>query len=114
MTLTDYQKAAKTTLIHTDKEVDNKDYLLFRMVLGLLGETGEVAEKIKKQLRTGIDYNDEKFKEDLKKELGDVLWYMSMLAEVYGFDLESVAQTNIEKLSARKASGTIFGSGDNR
>ena len=82
--------------------------------LGLCGEAGEVAEKIKKIFRDhdGIFSSDDV--EGLKKELGDVLWYIAMLSTELGLSLDEVAQTNIDKLSSRKARGQLHGSGDER
>ena len=77
--------------------------------LGLCGEAGEVAEKIKKFIR------DEDFsKEDIVKELGDVLFYTTALANHIGSDLQTVLDTNIKKLHDRKKRNKIQGSGDNR
>ena len=74
--------------------------------LGLCGETGEVAEKVKKQVRDGV-FN----RHEVAKELGDVLWY---LANDIGYNLDEVADINIEKLTSRKDRDKIKGSGDNR
>lgn len=84
--------------------------------LGLVGEAGEVAEKIKKQIRDrgGIDALNAQDIDGLKKELGDVLWYVAVLADDLGLDLESVAEANLEKLASRKKRGVLGGSGDNR
>ena len=77
--------------------------------LGLCGEAGEVAEKIKKFFR------DEDFsKEDIVKELGDVLFYITALANHIGSDLQTVMNKNIEKLHDRLDRNKIQGSGDNR
>jgi NTP pyrophosphatase (non-canonical NTP hydrolase) len=77
--------------------------------LGLCGETGEVAEKVKKQVRDGV-FN----RHEVAKELGDVLWYLSNLANDIGYNLDEVADINIEKLTSRKNRDKIKGSGDNR
>ena len=82
---------------------------LTEYTLGLCGEAGEVAEKIKKFFR------DEDFsKEDIVKELGDVLFYITALANHIGSDLQIVMNKNIEKLHDRKKRNKIQGSGDNR
>jgi NTP pyrophosphatase (non-canonical NTP hydrolase) len=83
-------------------------------VLGLPGEVGEICEKIKKVFRDRDGEFPPDFKQDMKKELGDVLWYISDLSAVFGIDLEDVAAYNIEKLESRKQRGTLTGSGDNR
>ena len=82
--------------------------------LGLVGEAGEVAEKIKKVIRDKKGIFDEESKKGLKKELGDVLWYVSNLCTEFDFKLEDVALQNLEKLKLRAAKGKISGSGDDR
>ena len=85
-------------------------------VLGLAGETGEVIEKIKKKLRDNDNYfcqtNEEAIA--LDKELGDVLWYLSAIAEYNGLSLQAIAENNLQKLEDRKQRNQIHGSGDNR
>ena len=82
---------------------------LVENTLGLVGEAGEVAEKIKKFFR------DEDFsKEDIVKELGDVLFYITALANHIGSDLDTIMNINIKKLQDRKNRNMIKGSGDNR
>jgi len=80
--------------------------------LGLAGEAGEVADKVKKIYRD--DRTDAKFLSEIAKEIGDVMWYCSVLAEDLGFSLQQVAEMNIYKLQSRKSAGNIAGSGDNR
>jgi len=82
--------------------------------LGLVGEAGEVAEKIKKVLRDEEGTLSDEKKEEIKKELGDVLWYLAALSRELGFTLQDVAEKNIEKLMSRKERGALHGSGDNR
>jgi len=77
--------------------------------LGLCGETGEVAEKVKKQVRDGV-FN----RHEVAKELGDVLWYLANLSNDIGYNLDEIANINIEKLTSRKNRDKIKGSGDNR
>jgi NTP pyrophosphatase (non-canonical NTP hydrolase) len=84
------------------------------LALGLNGEAGEVAEKIKKMLRDGIKGEAEEWRRELVKELGDVLWYLSELAQWAGFGLDEVAEQNLAKLESRASRGKIGGSGDNR
>jgi len=78
--------------------------------LGLVGEAGEVAEKLKKSIR---DYN-KLDKEGMLKELGDVLFYVAALANFYGGTLQTIAEQNTEKLNSRQERGVLRGSGDNR
>ena len=77
--------------------------------LGLCGEAGEVAEKVKKQVRDGV-FN----RHEVAKELGDVLWYLANLSSDIGYNLDEIAAMNIDKLSSRKDRNKIQGSGDNR
>jgi NTP pyrophosphatase (non-canonical NTP hydrolase) len=80
--------------------------------LGLVGESGEVAEKVKRLLRNEI--LSEKYKEEIAKELGDVLWYVAELARKLKFKLSDIAKMNIDKLEDRKQRNKINGNGDNR
>lgn len=83
--------------------------------LGVAEEAGEVADKVKKAIRDNNgNFDDEAFKESVKYELGDVLWYVSALAEDLGFTLSEVGQSNISKLEDRCRRGVIHGSGDKR
>lgn len=78
--------------------------------LGLAGEAGEIAEKVKKYLRGDKELD----KDALLGELGDPLWYITSLADDLGFTLQDVVDRNVEKLSSRKERGVLKGSGDNR
>lgn len=82
--------------------------------LGLAGEAGEVAEKLKKIIRDDLGTVTEEKKAELKKELGDVLWYVAAIAKEFGLTLDEIAEANIEKLFSRKERGVLKGSGDNR
>ena len=82
--------------------------------LGLVGEAGEVAEKVKKVIRDKNGIFDNESKLGIKKELGDVLWYISNLCTELNFNLDDVASQNLEKLKLRAARGKISGSGDDR
>jgi NTP pyrophosphatase (non-canonical NTP hydrolase) len=106
MTFNEYQKIATTTV--KDSIKDDLDYF----VLGLVGEAGEVAEKLKKFKRDLNDYQG--FKEDLICEISDVAWYLSQIARVLDVEFNEVAEVNIAKLLDRKERGVIGGSGDNR
>ena len=83
-------------------------------VLGLSGEAGEVAEKYKKVLRDDAGVITHERRVEIKRELGDVLWYVSCVAKHLGFTLEQIAQENVKKLGSRAARGALQGSGDNR
>lgn len=109
MTFFEYQNEAKKTAVYP-KIGNNYTY----PVLGLVGESGEVAEKIKKTIRDDNGIITNKKKEEIKKELGDVLWYLSQLCNELGIDLADVAETNLKKLKSRQMRGKLSGSGDNR
>src|SRR5210317_2502779 len=99
-----YQQKACSTAIFP------KETALAYLTLGLSGEAGEIANKAKKLIRDG-DNPDKR--EEIGKELGDVCWYLAVLAEELGMNLGKVMEDNIEKLSSRKARGVLGGSGDN-
>lgn len=82
--------------------------------LGLCGEAGEVAEKVKKVIRDdGSRFTPETIGA-IELELGDVLWYAAQLANELNIDLGRAAQRNLDKLTFRQQRGTLQGSGDNR
>lgn len=109
MEFNEYQKQSRTTAKYP--HVGNN---FIYPTLGLAGESGEVAEKIKKIIRDdGGSVSAEK-REEIAKELGDVLWYVAQIAAELGLSLENVAQGNLEKLSSRAARMKLGGSGDNR
>ena len=123
MTLNEYQKQAMTTCMPSS---ENFSY----MFLNLVCEVGEFASKVAKEIRKenmcigvnstkrnehywlthdGDSYAKE---EELKKEVGDILWQLSGVCSVMGWSLNEVAQMNLDKLAARKKAGTIVGNGD--
>lgn len=125
MTLSEYQEKAMTTCTGSSM---NDTYLLF----GLVAEVGELADKVAKAKRKEIitisgnhilpnvpsnkesanDFND--FVNGFVKELGDVLWFVAMIAKHAGLTLEEVAQLNLDKLADRAKRNVIIGDGDNR
>ena len=112
-TLFNYINAAALTAIYPDAGRCTPGALAY-VSLGLVGEAGEIANKIKKILRDdGGNVTDEK-KLEIKKELGDVFWYMAMLMLELDLDEKSVMQGNLEKLFGRQARGALGGSGDER
>ena len=109
MDLDTFQKKAMKTAIYP-----NKGNNLIYPTLGLVGEAGEVAEKVKKMLRDDGGEISKQKKEELIKELGDVLWYVSGVAYELKTTLSEVVKVNMEKLSSRKIRNKLQGSGDNR
>ena len=83
-------------------------------MLGLTGEAGEVADKVKKIVRDKGGKISEDDKEEIVKELGDVLWYVATIARYLNVPLSDVVEKNIEKAESRRLRGKIHGSGDNR
>ena len=104
-----YQKKARLTAQYPNLGSNN-----IYPTLGLVGEAGEVAEKVKKVIRDKNGIFDEESKKGIKKELGDVLWYLSNLCNEFEFNLDEVALLNLEKLKLRAEKGKISGSGDER
>lgn len=113
MQLNDYGKQALTTLTGEHKYGDINAELMAQ-ILGLVGEGGEFADKVKKIIRDKDGKLSEVDRQELLKEVGDILWYVNTVATLLGSDLETVAQKNLEKVLSRKARGVIGGSGDNR
>jgi NTP pyrophosphatase (non-canonical NTP hydrolase) len=108
MDLNDYQKAARRTAIYAEH------HRVIYPALGLASEAGEVAGKIKKVLRDqGGDFAKAPL-EAIKDELGDVLWYVAVLAADLGLALDEIAAENLAKLSSRKQRGRLSGGGDRR
>ena len=109
ITATDYQAMACETAIFPKHKA--MEYL----TLGLTGEAGEIANKVKKFIRDGAakdEYLDKRIQ--IGYEVGDVLWYCAVLAEELEMDLGHIMENNLQKLADRKKRGTLSGSGDNR
>jgi len=108
MTLNEYQEKAVATAIYGEGSK------IIYPTLGLTGEAGEVADKVKKVLRDneGV-FTDEK-KKEIAKEISDVMWYCATLTRDLGYTLDEICIINLEKLQSRKTRGVIGGSGDNR
>jgi NTP pyrophosphatase (non-canonical NTP hydrolase) len=87
---------------------------LIEKVMGLPGEAGETIDKFKKIIRDKNGMISLSDKEEIKKELGDVLWYVTMIAEYLEIPLSEVANANLEKLESRYVRNKLHGSGDNR
>ena len=103
-----YQQVAKTTAIYP------REQAIIYPTLGLTGEAGEVANKVKKIIRDGSNKNDDRMVSEIKSEIGDCLWYIAVLADDIGCKLSDIANLNLIKLANRKEKGTIGGSGDKR
>ena len=113
MTFDDYQKQAITTDAYGGKG-DVTSLAFINKVLGLAGESGEVIEKVKKLHRNNDGKISEEDRQELLKEVGDVLWYLSAITHYLGGSLDDVAQGNLDKLFDRKDRGVIKSQGDNR
>ena len=109
MELNEYQKESKKTAQYPD--IGNN---IVYTTLGLVGEAGEMANKVKKIIRDDDGKMSDEKKKELGKELGDVLWYIAQIASELDVPLEKVAQDNLEKLFSRVERGQIQGSGDDR
>jgi NTP pyrophosphatase (non-canonical NTP hydrolase) len=108
MDLNQYQQAARRTAIYAEH------HRVLYPALGLASEAGEVAGKIKKVLRDqGGDFSRAPF-EAIKDELGDVLWYVAVLAADLGLSLDDIAAANLSKLASRMARDRLSGGGDRR
>ncbi len=97
----EYQEKCRTTAIYPKKDA------IAYLSLGLVSEAGEVAGKVKKQIRDGTESN-------IASEIGDVLWYCAMLASELNVNLGKIMEDNLYKLNDRKTRGTLQGSGDSR
>lgn len=109
MQLSEYQKLSRRTAQYP--AIGEK---FVYPTLGLVGEAGEIAEKVKKIFRDQKCVLTAETRDLLEKELGDVLWYIAQLATELDLDLDQVAQKNLDKLSSRLERGKINGDGDNR
>ena len=107
MNFNDYQDQANDTAIYP-----NESRLVYP-ALGLTGEAGEVADKIKKIIRDKRTL-DVQERIEIAKEVGDVLWYVAAMARDLGVDMDTMARMNLEKLRDRAKRGVIGGSGDAR
>lgn len=110
MTFNDYQQQALTTNLKKDDRLLE----LMQQVLGLGDESGEVLALFKKWIRDQNADFDKLDVEMIKKELGDILWYIAVVAEDIGLSMDDIAAANIKKLADRKDRGVLRGSGDNR
>ena len=110
MDFDEYQEKAKDTDLGT---LIGGSHLIYT-ILGLANESGEVLGKLKKLYRDHNGELTEEYKNNMSKELGDILWYLAMTAETLGLKLSDIAEKNITKLASRKERNQIQGSGDDR
>lgn len=107
MELNDYQDAAWDFALYP-----NAGYNVEYATLGLTGEAGEIANKVKKIQRDNVDALA--IQDDIEAELGDVLWYVAAVATEFGLSLRDIAEANLTKLEDRMMRDVISGSGDDR
>ena len=109
MDFAEYQARSRETAVYPDAG-NNIAY----PALGLCGEAGETAEKVKKAIRDDGGTLTEARREAIAAELGDVLWYVAQLATEARLDLDEIAQANLDKLASRRERAVLHGSGDDR
>lgn len=109
MTFEEYQQKSRTTAIYPDLGKN-----IIYPTLGLVGEAGEVAEKVKKVLRDHGGAVTEDTRARIADELGDVLWYLAQLTTEFGLSFDALAVANIAKLASRQNRGVLHGDGDQR
>lgn len=97
MTINEYQKEA----LRTESGISKEYPRLLNGLMGLNGEAGECIDILKKHLYQGHELD----KEHIAKELGDVAWYLAVSADAIGYDLETILQMNVDKLTARYPEG---------
>lgn len=108
MNFDEYQDNADKTAIYP------REFSILYPVLGLVGEAGEVANKVKKIIRDKGNIYETETISAIADELGDVLWYMAAIATDLGLNLNTIAERNVDKLDTRRKLNTLHGSGDNR
>ena len=110
MNFSEYQERALT-----NENLDADDFnRLMAVVLGVADEDGEVQSLFKKWIRDDGADPEKLPVGDIKKELGDVFWYIAVTAQNCGIDLQDIAQYNVDKLKSRNERGVLGGNGDNR
>ncbi len=108
MTINEYQEGALRTAIYPESR------RIIYPTLGLTGEAGEVADKVKKVIRDNNDEFTNERKQQIALELGDVMWYAATLAHDLGYSLDEICQMNLDKLASRMQRNKLHGSGDER
>ncbi|HYH75668.1 MAG TPA: nucleoside triphosphate pyrophosphohydrolase family protein [Candidatus Saccharimonadales bacterium] len=110
MTFDEYQQQALTTMVRHKDPLMNKTVL----AMGVAGEAGEVIEKWKKLVGYWDGDITDEFRQEMGKELADVVWYIATLSHELGLSFDEIMQQNVEKLRSRQERGAIKGAGDNR
>ena len=110
MDFDEYQSEAETTAIFPDELPEFVETGQVYTVLGASGETGEIQEKLKKAIRE----DDPSYIDDMRDEVGDVVWYLSQICEEFGWSMEQIAEENLAKLQDREERGQLTGEGDDR
>lgn len=105
----DYQKRCKKTAVYP---AIGKNFTY--PTIGLMGEAGEIANKVKKAIRDDKGKITVERRQEIKEEIGDTMWYIAQLSTELGIKLSDVVKSNLEKLSSRKKRGKLHGDGDNR
>lgn len=106
------EKAAKYDLFEAVMDLKAPGFI--EKVLGLVGEAGETADKVKKILRDKDGAMSDDDRDSIKKELGDTLWYIASVARYLKIPLSDIADSNIEKLESRYQRNKLHGEGDER
>lgn len=106
--LLEYQDWVETTWIRDENPLIDE----FRIAMGIFGEAGEIADKIKKFYRDKT--SGQKLRGDLMKEVGDLMYYVAKVCNFYDLDLDGILMMNVEKLEDRQERGVLTGSGDDR
>lgn len=109
MTGNEYQQLAERTNL-----MDKGSEALYYAALGLAGEAGEVANTTKKIMRDHDHIVTDEKRAEIKKELGDVMWYIARLSSELGLSLDEIMQANIDKLASRMERGKLTGDGNDR
>lgn len=113
MNIDEYQEKAKKYDFFEVTE-DFNEVAFLEKVLGVVGEAGETADKIKKIIRDKSGKPTDGDKVEITKELGDILWYLVNIARYMGVTMTEVAQMNLDKLESRRERNKLHGEGDNR
>jgi NTP pyrophosphatase (non-canonical NTP hydrolase) len=111
MNLQEYAEFTLTTA-RWNRVVD--DFSIAYLALGLVGEAGEVANKVKKFYRDDEEYLSPERRHEIAQELGDIMWYLTSLCNELGVSLTHIMELNVEKLTSRKERNVIKGDGDDR